>query len=115
MRWKILFIASLIAAMVGASPTLGLAYGSPGAFERLTAQPVYILVVLLVVPLAATTFASIFVYRHTARRRLLQAMATVLLTAILTLAAIIAGLKLFTTPARAMPNVPPQTTSLSLV
>jgi small-conductance mechanosensitive channel len=39
----------------------------------------------LVLPIAAIVFASVFVYRHTARRRTLQAFMTAVLATLLTL------------------------------
>ncbi|HEX8116857.1 MAG TPA: hypothetical protein VF521_06265, partial [Pyrinomonadaceae bacterium] len=42
----------------------------------------------LLLPLAAIVYAAVFVYRHTARRRQVQAAATALLASILTLAAL---------------------------
>ncbi|HZI20680.1 MAG TPA: hypothetical protein VEY09_19075 [Pyrinomonadaceae bacterium] len=90
MRWKLLIIASLAAALVGA--------GAAWAVARLAADPSgaggtggAVLAASLIAPVAAITFASIFVYRHTARRRSVQAMATALLATALTLAALLAG------------------------
>ncbi len=45
----------------------------------------------LVAPIACVVYASVFVYRHTARRRTLQAAATALLASMLTLAALLLG------------------------
>jgi hypothetical protein len=42
----------------------------------------------LLAPLGAITFAAVFVYRHTPRRRQLQAAATALLASLITLAAL---------------------------
>ena len=89
MRWKLLTLASLIAALVGAGACIAAARfldaparGLPRAGWVAAA---------LVVPVAAITFASVFVYRHTARRRALQAAATALLAALLTLTALLVG------------------------
>lgn len=114
MRWKLLLIASLAAATVGAGATLGIAYGLLGSVERLTASPLYVSGALIF-PVAAITFASIFVYRHTARRRSLQAIMTVLLATILVLVATIAGLTYFAAPARTPETVPTQTTPQNVV
>jgi hypothetical protein len=48
-------------------------------------------VVALIAPIACVVYASVFVYRHTARRRTLQAAATALLASMLTLAALLLG------------------------
>jgi dihydrodipicolinate synthase/N-acetylneuraminate lyase len=89
LRWKLLIAASLLAAAAGAGvcyaaarfllPTLGA--GARG----------WAAVLSLLAPLAATTFAAVFVYRHTARRRALQAAATALLASLLTLTALTLG------------------------
>lgn len=90
MRWKLLLVTSLLATLVGAGAGL--------FFGRVLAGPAapdgfgpYAPLVALLLPLVSITSASIFVYRHTARRRPLQAMATALLAALLTLGAMTAG------------------------
>ncbi|MDQ3755445.1 MAG: hypothetical protein M3371_12045 [Acidobacteriota bacterium] len=87
MRWKLLVIASLLATLVGVGGQLALIYflfGTARTFETFDLA----VLALLLLPLLAISFASHFVYRHTARRRKLQAMATALLSIILTLAAL---------------------------
>lgn len=85
MRWKLLLIASLVASLAGAGGSLALAHWLIHApFHFRTPPPA--LFGTLIAPLAAITYASIFVYRHTARQRKLQAAATALLSIILTLA-----------------------------
>lgn len=89
MRWKLLIAASLLAAAAGAGACYaaaryllpGPAPGAPGWAAALT----------LLAPLAAITYASVFVYRHTSRRRALQAAATALLASVLTLTALTLG------------------------
>ena len=83
MRLKLVLIASLLAAVVGAGASIALVLGvlavkslsSPGLWAAST----------LLLPIAAIVFASIFVYRHTARRRKLQAFLTALLATLLIL------------------------------
>lgn len=83
MRLKLVIIASVLAAVVGSGASIALVLGvlsvkslsSPGLLALLT----------LLFPIAAIVFASIFVYRHTARRRKLQAFLTALLATLLTL------------------------------
>ena len=83
MRLKLVVIASLLAAIVGAGSCIALvltvfsrhALSSPGLLVAST----------FLLPLAAIIFASIFVYRHTARRRRLQAFLTVILATLLTI------------------------------
>lgn len=97
MRWKLLVFASLLATIVGAGSTLGLVYGLTSSVENLF-RPSYALGALLI-PIAAITFASIFVYRHTARRRRLQAMLTALIAISLTLTSLLLASALYTKPA----------------
>lgn len=69
MRPKLLISAILIAGLLGAGLALLIAYalgGTPYAYAALVA------------PVAATVYTCIFVYRHTSRRRALQAMLTAL-------------------------------------
>ena len=103
MRWKLLIVASLLAAVAGAGVCLAPAYFLLDP-ARAPASPGWITAATLLVPLAATTYAAIFVYRHTARRRALQAIATVLLALILTLLALLLGSILLD---RRMPEVLP--------
>jgi hypothetical protein len=72
MRWKLLLIVSLIAATVGAGLTLLLLF-----FFR---SPI---LTALLFPAITTIYSSIFVYRHTARRRALQATLALLMTVFL--------------------------------
>ena len=83
MRLKLVIIASLLAAILGAGASIALVLGvfavkslsSPGLLAAST----------FLLPIAAIVFASIFVYRHTARRRKLQAFLTAVLATLLTL------------------------------
>ncbi|HMF56616.1 MAG TPA: hypothetical protein VK619_09755 [Pyrinomonadaceae bacterium] len=88
MRWKLLLATSLVATVVGAGATLAIAFGLLGSPTRLNSPDAIVLATLLI-PLAATITASYFVYRHTARRRRLQALLTALFIAGLTLTILI--------------------------
>jgi branched-subunit amino acid ABC-type transport system permease component len=82
LRWKLLVIASLAAALVAAFGSYGVAY----VFWRLSTSPPSTLTLLLcaeIFPFAASLFIGIFVYRHTARRRKLQVVISVLFTLLL--------------------------------
>ncbi len=90
LRWKLLIVVPMLAALVGA--------GACAAAARLLSNndgggtlPAWAAVVALVAPIACVVYASIFVYRHTARRRTLQAAATALLASLLTLTALLLG------------------------
>jgi len=112
MRWKLLIAASLLAAAAGAGAVLAFTYFALGpapevATAENTAQIGWLLVVLILFPLAATTYASVFVYRRTARRRTLQAAATALLSVTLTLAALLFAPRLFAPRPTPPTDVPP--------
>jgi uncharacterized BrkB/YihY/UPF0761 family membrane protein len=86
LRWKLLIAASLLAAFAGAGVCYAAArYLLPaagvGASGWATALP-------LLAPVAAITYAAVFVYRHTPRRRALQAALTALLASLLALTAL---------------------------
>jgi purine-cytosine permease-like protein len=98
MRWKLLLIASLVATIVGAGAPLGIVLGFPGLHDRFD-EPGILVFSTLLIPVAAITAASFFVYRHTARRRQIQAVLTVLLSAVLTLAFLLLGSIMFSKPA----------------
>ena len=87
MRWKLLVITSLAATVAGAGAWAALAY-------MLLASAVsprradWLLPATLLLPVAAITYATIFAYRHTARRRKLQAALTALFSLLLTAGAL---------------------------
>ena len=91
MRWKLLLLTSSLAALVSAGACLGLAYALPGVFERVRAPQDAVAIAVLALPIGIITAASIFVYRHTARLRPLQAALTAVFSAALTLSLIFAG------------------------
>ena len=109
MRWKLLVIASLAAVVAGAGGSAGLLYLLTGRGGP-TGRAGWLARAALLLPLAAITCASVFVYRHTARRRKLQAAATALASLALTLALYFA-LALFTNccapPPERTPPPPP--------
>jgi hypothetical protein len=89
MRWKLLIITSLGAALLSAGGCLALIYWAQGRANpdsSLTA----LTVTLYSIPLVFITLAAVFVYRHTARRRKQQALLSLLLSMILTLTALYA-------------------------
>jgi purine-cytosine permease-like protein len=106
MRWKLLLIASLSAAIVGAGGTLSVALGLLGSTDPIF-KPDLVILLTFLVPVAAITLASIFVYRHTARRRKLQAMTTALLAIILTLTILLLSPAFFSRPQKE-PTPPPR-------
>lgn len=84
MRWKLFFLAAIIAALAGASASVLalLLIERYGLFENLYAR----IAVAIILPSAAITYASFFVYRHTSRRRQLQGALTAVAASLLTVA-----------------------------
>jgi hypothetical protein len=92
LRWKLLIITSLVAALVNAGGMRAFAYWSEGGAttQSAAAVPPGTLFGLAIYALV-TTLACVFIYRHTARRRKLQAALTALFAVVLTLAALFAS------------------------
>ena len=101
MRLRLVLAASLLAAIVGAGSCIALVLGvfSVNALS----SPGLLVTSTLVLPIGTIIFASIFVYRHTARRRRLQALLTAILATVLTLGLFICASIL---SARWSPQVP---------
>ena len=84
MRLKLVVLVSLLAAIVGAGSCVALVLG---VFSlQALSKPGLLVASTFLLPLATIIFAAIFVYRHTARRRRLQAFLTLVLATLLTLA-----------------------------
>lgn len=79
----------MLAAIVGAGSCIALVLGvfSVNALS----SPGLLVASTLLLPAGAIVFASIFVYRHTARRRRLQAFLTAILAILLTIALFVAA------------------------
>jgi len=84
MRLKLVVLVSLLAAVVGAGSCIALVLGVFSV--KALSNPGLLVTSSFLLPLAAIIFAAIFVYRHTARRRRLQAFLTLLLATLITLA-----------------------------
>jgi len=78
MRWKLLLISSVVAAIIGLGLWSALTIAFFGS-ARALARHDLLLLVSLAVPLGLGAIAAVFAYRHTARRRKTQAVITVLL------------------------------------
>ena len=83
MRLKLVFAASALAAIVGAGSCAALVLGVFSATAL--SSPGLLVASTLLLPAATIIFAAIFVYRHTAKRRKLQAFLTTLIATLLTL------------------------------
>jgi len=103
MRWKLLILASLTAAIAGVSLALVVILGFYGSLRDLATHDLPF-ILTLAIPLVVIGFAGFFVYRHTARRRKLQTALAVLLTLFLTVAAFALGSIL--TPRLYLPLMP---------
>ncbi len=105
MRWKLLIAASLLAAAAGAGVCFAAAqYLVPASGADAAG---WVAALPLLAPLGASTYAAIFVYRHTARRRALQAAATAILASLLTLTALTLASVLSARPGPELSPAPP--------
>ena len=84
MRLKLVIAASSLAAIAGAGSCITIVQF---AFSSLlpVGRPGLLVGATFLLPIAAIVIAAIFVYRHTARRRKLQAFLTALISTILSL------------------------------
>ena len=83
MRLKLVLLASFIAALVGVGSTTAIILLVFSSFKPVS-TPGLAAVATYLIPLLAILLAAVFVYRHTARRRRLQAIMTVLISLLLT-------------------------------
>lgn len=97
MRWKLLLIASLLATLIGAGTSLLVIFYLFNSSHSLRTSDLYVICTLLF-PLLAIILASFFVYRHTARRRPLQAILTALIAIFLILTVFIISSILYARP-----------------
>jgi len=84
MRLKLVIVASMLAAILGAGSCIVIVFLAFASFKPFT-NPGLLVLSTFLLPAASTIFAAIFVYRHTARRRKLQAALTVLIATLITL------------------------------
>jgi hypothetical protein len=90
MRWKLLILTSLLAAIAGVGLALAVILGFYGSLKNLSTHEVSASLTFAL-PLATTACAGFFTYRHTARRRKLQTVLVVVLALLLTLAGFALG------------------------
>lgn len=83
MRWKLIILASLVAAIIGFGCWGAITIAFFGSAINL-AHHDWILPASLLLPIGMAIFGAVFVYRHTARRRRLQAAITAILTILFT-------------------------------
>jgi hypothetical protein len=85
MRLKLVVLTSTLAAIAGAGSSIALVLALFSSLNSLP-TPGLLIASTFLLPIAAITFAAIFVYRHTAKRRKVQAVLTATLATLLTLA-----------------------------
>lgn len=83
MRWKLIALASLVAAAVGFGLWCAITLGFFAKATNL-ARHDWLFLASFLLPLGMAVLAAVFVYRHTARRRRLQAVITGVLSLVLT-------------------------------
>jgi uncharacterized membrane protein len=93
-RWKLLLVVSLAGGLIAVGFWAILVVAIFGS-ASVMAQEDWRLLSSFAVPLVTTVAASIFVYRHTSRRRKLQAFLTTILVLIATLILYLAASTLF--------------------
>ena len=84
MRLKLVLISALIAAVAGAGSAIAIILFVFSSLNEIT-SPLLLVIATYLLPGLATLLASIFVYRHTARRRKLQAVLTAIIALVLTI------------------------------
>ncbi|MCA1817522.1 MAG: hypothetical protein LC746_14230 [Acidobacteria bacterium] len=105
MRWKLLIAATLLATVVGAGSFAAINHVLSNSFDR-PGKVMFLAPLTLLLPLASIIYAAIFVYRHTARRRKLQAVLIALLTLLLIVASLFAtGVILSPRGSGTLPNI----------
>jgi cytochrome bd-type quinol oxidase subunit 2 len=99
MRWKLLVIVSLAAAILACGLWSAIAISAFGSAREL-ARHIWLLLASTLVPLGIAGYAGVFVYRHTSRRRKTQAVFAVILSLFLTAGMYFAASQMF--PGRLM-------------
>jgi lysylphosphatidylglycerol synthetase-like protein (DUF2156 family) len=109
MRLKLVLIASLLAAVAGAGASIAIILGSFASLKPLS-SPGLLVLATFALPAGAIVWSTMFVYRHTARRRKLQAVLTAVLGLLLTLSAFTSAVLVTSRSSRApaQPTPPPR-------
>ena len=104
MRLRLVLLAALCGAIAGAGSCIAIVFAVFSSLKPVS-RPGLLVAATFVLPLAAVLLSSIFVYRHTARRRKLQAFLTAILAAILSLCLLVLASII---SSRRQPISPPQ-------
>ncbi len=84
MRLRLVLLAALLAAIAGAGSCIAIVLAVFSSLKPVS-RPGLLVSLTFLLPVAAVLLASNFVYRHTARRRKLQAFLTAILAIIISL------------------------------
>ena len=84
MRLKLVLITSLLAALAGAGTSIAIILGLFSSLRSLR-SPGPLIIGTLLLPILTVLLGAFFVYRHTAKRRKLQAFLTAILATVLSL------------------------------
>jgi hypothetical protein len=84
MRLKLVLVSAVIAALAGAGSAIAIILSVFSSLKPIKAAGLLVVSTYLL-PTLATLLASVFVYRHTARRRKLQAVLTAIIALVLTI------------------------------
>ena len=84
MRLKLVLFSSLVAAVVGAGSAIAIIVSVFSSLRPIS-TPGWLVFFTYLLPILMILLAAIFVYRHTARQRKLQAFLTAIITLLLTI------------------------------
>ena len=104
MRLKLVLISSVLAAIVGTGSAVAIILSAFSSLKPMTTPGLLVFSTFLL-PSLATLLAALFVYRHTARRRKLQAALTALIALLLTLAIFVLA-SIYTARRESLPPTP---------
>ncbi|MFN2493194.1 MAG: hypothetical protein ABR501_09965 [Pyrinomonadaceae bacterium] len=85
MRLKLVLLCAVLAAIVGAGSSIAIIISVFSSLSPITSPGLLVLSTFLL-PILTVWLATLFVYRHTARRRKLQAALTAIIGLLLTIA-----------------------------
>jgi len=97
MRFKLILIVSMVVSIVGSVGTAFLLYLSFGSIEFARTRGFW-LISSCVVPAILVLTGGFFVYRHTAKRRVLQAMLTIVISVFIILSIFLASVLILRKP-----------------
>jgi hypothetical protein len=104
MRLKLVFLSSLIAAFVGVGSASAIILAVFSSLKPISTPGLLVLATFFL-PALAVLQATIFVYRHTARRRKLQAALTTLIALLMTIALFVLA-SIYTSRRQTLPPQP---------